>query len=320
MPLIREIIEFLSDREYETFDGFREENPLERARPILEAGPNDITFCSSVAREPQELLTGTHAALIIVDKGIPVDKSRLAQAGVQVIVYSDNARLDFIRVVERFFAKPRPHGIHPTAVIPPDARIAPDVYIGAYCVIGEVTIGQGTVIHSGVHIYDGVSIGQNVVIHSGCIIGSDGFGFERTPDGSVKKFLHIGSVIIEDEVELQADCHVSRGTLGDTIIKRGAKFDSGCHIAHNVVVGEYCLVAAHTMIAGGVVIGNRVWIGPSSAIMDRIQIGSDVFVGLGTVVTKSIPDGIAVMGAPAKPVEDYKKILRALSALANEGA
>ena len=309
MPTIREIIEFLSNREYEAFDGFREETLVERACPILEAGPKHVAFCSSVASEPQQLLAGTHAALVIVDKGITVDAPRLAQAGVQAAVYSDNARLDFMRVVKRFFAKPRPRGIHPSAVISPVAKIAPDVYIGPLCVIGEVEIDAGCVIHSGVHIYDDVHIGHNVVIHSGSVIGADGFGYQRNEAGELEKFPHVGGVVIEDDVEIHALVHIARGTLGDTVIGQGTRIDTYCHIAHNLKIGKHCAIISHAMLGGSVIVGDHSWIAPSACLRDGIRIGSGVTVGLASLVTKDVPDRATVLGSPARELDEFKGLL-----------
>jgi UDP-3-O-[3-hydroxymyristoyl] glucosamine N-acyltransferase len=284
--------------------------PLTRPAAISDAQPGEITFCGATVKDPGKVLSETHASLLIMDKNISVDKDTLSYSGFQAIILSDNARLDFIQVVERFFEKKISKVVHPSAITAPSAIIGPDVNIGPFCTIGEnVEIGQGTIIHAGVHIYDHVKIGRNVIIHSGCVIGSDGFGFERTHDNKIKKFPHLGSVIIEDEVELQACCHVSKGTLGSTVIKKGTKCDSGCHIAHNVQIGHYCLITAHTMIAGGVKIGDYVWIGASSAVMDRITIGSNVTIGLASVVTKDIPDDVTVMGSPAREVLKQKQLL-----------
>lgn len=319
IPTISEILQFLSDRKIIKLSEFQNDLPIKRPAPITVAQPGEISFCGPSVKDPGKLLIQTHASLLIVDKNISIDKATLSHSGVKAIILSDNARLDFIRVVENFFSPKKPAGIHPSSVIALSAVIASDVFIGPLCTIGDdVGIDEGTVIHAGVHIYDHVNIGRNVIIHSGCVIGSDGFGFERTHDNKIKKFSHLGAVIIEDEVELQACCHVSRGTLRSTVIRKGTKCDSGCHIAHNVQIGHYCLVTAHTMIAGGVKIGDRVWIGPSSAIMDRITIGSNVIIGLASVVTKDIPDDVTIMGSPAREVVKQKKLLKHWAEVVNQ--
>jgi UDP-3-O-[3-hydroxymyristoyl] glucosamine N-acyltransferase len=309
MPTIAEIVVFLhaEDSLLQLVEGANN-TIIHRPAPIAEAGPGEVSFCGATARDPQGLLERTHATLLIIDRNISFDEKRLAQAGVQAVILSDNARLDFIRVVGKFFARPRPQSIHPTAVISLAARIDPDIYIGAYCVIGEVTIGQGTVIYSGVHIYDGVRIGRNVTIHSGCVIGADGFGFERNKAGELEKFIHIGGVVIEDDVEICALSHVARGTLGDTIIGQGTKIDAFVHVGHNIRIGKHCVITAHAMLAADT-IGDFSWIAPSACLRDRIAIGSGVIVGLGAVVTKDVPDGTTVMGVPARPIEEQRRLL-----------
>ena len=252
-----------------------------------------ITFCSKKGIKARQLLQSTSAKVVLCEN----DESlvELADHGKTFIIVED-PRASFAFLVKSMFADPSPRGIHTTAVVHPDAKIDPDVFIGPHSVVGKATIGQGSVIYSGVHIYDRVTIGRNVTIHSGCVIGSDGFGFSRNTNEDIEKFPHVGSVIIEDDVELQADCHVSRGTLGSTRIMCGSKFDSGCHIAHNVVVGRHCLVAAHAMIAGSVTIGDQVWVGPATAISDGITVGNKASITIGSVVVRDVPEGQRVTG------------------------
>ena len=310
MPTIGEIVIFLQaeDSLLQLVEAANS-TTIHRPAPIAEAGPGEVSFCGATARNPQGLLERTRASLLIIDRSISFDEKRLAQAGVQAVVLRDNARLAFMRVIDKFFAHPRPQGIHPTVVISPTARIAPDVYIGAYCVLGEVTIGQGTVIHSGVHIYDSVRIGRNVTIHSGCVIGADGFGFERDEAGELEKFPHVGGVVIEDDVEICALTHVARGTLGDTVIGQGTKIDTFVHVAHSVRIGRHCAIISHAMLGGGLMIGDFSWVAPSACLRDRIAIGSGVTVGLGAVVTKDVPDGTTVFGSPARELAEQKRLL-----------
>ncbi|HUW96837.1 MAG TPA: hypothetical protein VMW58_13720 [Anaerolineae bacterium] len=318
-PTLVDLLQFLAQREIIRLPGLRDDTPIERAVPLEDAGPNTVCFCRSTARDAVRLLAKTRATLLIVDQTLPIDPKPLAQAGVQAVVRSPNARLDFIRVVERFFSRPRPAGIHPTAVVSPAASIDPDVYVGAYCVVGEATIRHGSVIHSGVHIHDAVYIGRNVEVHSGCVIGADGFGFERNEAGELEKFPHIGGVVIEDDVEIYALTHIARGTLGDTTIGQGTKIDTFVHIAHNVRIGKHCMIISHAMLGGGVRVGDSTWVAPSASVRERLAIGSRVTVGLGAVVTKDVPDGTTVMGVPARPAREQKLLMKRLASLATQG-
>jgi UDP-3-O-[3-hydroxymyristoyl] glucosamine N-acyltransferase len=287
--------------------------------PILQARKGHVSFCGSTATHPEELIRQARASLVILDRTLPFDGPALASAGVAAVIESDNARLDFMRVVDRFFAAPRPRGIAPSAVIAASARVAKDVYIGPLCSLGErVEIGAGTVIHAGVQIYDRVRIGRNVTIHAGTVIGADGFGYERDAQGVLVKFPHLGGVVIEDDVEIGANTCIDRGALGDTRVCKGARIDNLVHVAHNTVVGRHAAVIAHAMIGGSTQIGDFAWVAPSACLRDRITIGAHAVVGLAAVVTKSVPDGVTVMGAPARDQASQRRLLGKLSKLADE--
>jgi len=179
-------------------------------------------------------------------------------------------------------------------------------------------IGAGSVIHSGVHMYDGVRIGRNVMIHSGCVIGSDGFGFERNEAGKWVKFPHIGGVVIEDDVEICALTHVARGALWDTVIGQGTKIDAQCHIGHNVIIGQDCVICAQAMV-GCSSVGHGVWIAPGAILRNKIHIGNGALVGMGSVVTRDVPDKMTVMGVPARLADEQRRLLKRLADLAAEG-
>jgi UDP-3-O-[3-hydroxymyristoyl] glucosamine N-acyltransferase len=318
MITIGDIVDFMQAKDslYE----FAEEAgnmPISGPSPISEAKIGHITFCNAKAKNSRELLSKTKASFIIVDSAIPIDKDSLTAQGVQAIILSDHARLDFIRVMKHFFTHPISKGVHPSAAIAPTAVIAPSAYIGPFCSIGhDVRIGERTIIHSGVHIYENVHIGQDVIINSGTVIGADGFGYERNNVGELEKFPHVGGVVIEDNVEIHALVHIARGTLGDTVIGQGTKIDSFCHIAHNVKIGKNCMIISHAMLGGSVNIGENSWIAPCACLREKIKIGSGVTIGLLSLVTKDVPDGQTVMGTPARPVDEQKRLLERLSELA----
>lgn len=318
MPIIDEIVTFL--RAVDSFYLFASTSDriIRRPAPISEAVKGEVAFCGITARNPQVLLANTHASLLILDRDLPFDVDLLTAAGVEAIIQRDNARLDFMRVVERFFSPPHPRGIHPSAVIGAGAQIASNVFIGPLCSIGEAEVGEGTAIHAGVHIYDGVRIGRNVIIHSGTVIGADGFGYQRNEEGELEKFPHIGGVVIEDDVEIGANTCIDRGTLGDTVICQGARIDNLVHIAHNVVVGKHAAVIADAMIGGGTRIGDYAWIAPSACLRDRISIGAKATVGLAALVTKNVPEGITVLGAPARELSEQRRLLKSWASIVSQ--
>jgi UDP-3-O-[3-hydroxymyristoyl] glucosamine N-acyltransferase len=307
---VTKILEFLGPKGTLRLLGPESEILIKRPAPITEAGPGDVSFCGSTARDPGILLAKTRASLIIVDETIPIDEVALSHAGVKAIFLCDNARLHFIRVVEHFFSRPIPHGVHPSSVIAASAVIGSNVYIGPLCSIGErVEIGEGTVIFAGVHIYDGVRVGKKVTIHSGTVIGADGFGYERNEAGGLEKFPHVGGVLIEDAVEIGANTCIDRGTLGDTQVCEGARIDNLVHIAHNVYVGRHAVVIANAMIGGGTHIGDFAWVAPSACLRDRINIGDKSVVGLASLVTKDVPNEVTVLGSPARPFDEQRRLL-----------
>jgi len=267
------------------------------------AGPGTITFCKDGPDALAQMAKST-ASVIICG---PIDGFHGAATAIAVA----EPRKAFVRLVAALFAPPRRKGIHPSAVIDPEAVIDPQAFIGAHAVIGRCSVGAGTEIHANVSLYDNTRIGNNVTVHAGTVIGADGFGYERNADGGMEKFLHLGGVVIEDDVEIGSNTSIDRGTLSDTIIRRGAKIDNQVHIAHNCDVGEDAVVIAQCMIGGSVKIGRRAWIAPGAVVMNGIAIGRDAVCGLGATVVKSVPDGETVMGNPARPLAEAKALLAA---------
>jgi len=189
------------------------------------------------------------------------------------------------------------------------ATILPFVYIGEGSRIGrEVTI------HPHVTICEDTVIGDRVIIHSGSVIGSDGFGY-TTLDTSHQKIPQVGRVIIEDDVEIGANVAVDRGTIGATVIRRGSKIDNLVHIAHNVVIGENCLLVAQVGIAGSTEIGKNCVLAGQAGVIEHVRIGEGTMVGAQAGVTKSIPPHTKVSGYPARPHAQSKKAYAALSML-----
>jgi len=197
--------------------------------------------------------------------------------------------------------------IHPCAVVADGATIGSRVtlYPGVYLGGGSI-IGDDAVLYPNVSIREGVSLGCRVIIHSGTVIGSDGFGFV-TDGGRHHKIPQVGGVIIEDDVEIGANCTIDRATLGSTVIKKGTKLDNLVHIAHNVTIGEHCLLAGQSGVAGSTTIGNYVVVGGKTAISDHLTIGDRVMIAGGSGVAQNIPSGQVVAGYPAIPIRDWLK-------------
>ncbi len=189
------------------------------------------------------------------------------------------------------------------SVIGKDTQIYPQVYIG-----DNVTVGENVIIYPGVKIYDGCKIGNNCILHANVVIGSDGFGFAPTPDGSYKKIPQTGNVILEDDVEIGANTVVDRATMGSTIIRKGVKLDNLIQVAHNVEVGENTVIAAQSGIAGSSKIGKNCMFGGQTGISGHITIADGVQLAAQTGVQGSVKKEKAVlMGSPAIDYRDYMK-------------
>lgn len=217
-------------------------------------------------------------------------------------------------------------GIEQPSVISENVSYGEQLYLGSFsylgknvtlgnnvkiypnCFIGDnVTIGDNCVLFAGVRIYSESEIGNNCTIHSGVIIGSDGFGFAPSEDGSYRKIPQIGNVILEDNVEIGACTTIDRATLGSTIIRKGVKLDNQIQIAHNVEIGENTVIASQSGVAGSTKIGKNCMIGGQVGIVGHITIGNNVRIQAQSGIGKSIADGETIQGSPAFNYGDWNK-------------
>ena len=207
---------------------------------------------------------------------------------------------DFLKTIEKFFTIEIPQIIHEKATIEKGAKIGKEVKISAGCYIGaDVEIGEGTVIWENSIIKGKVKIGKNCNIKSNSTIGSDVFNFVFTND-RWEQFPQIGEIMIEDDVWIGANSSVEKGTMGDTIIKKGTRVDDLVQIGSNCFIDENCLIAAGSIISRDVKIGKNCFIAPNVSIRDRVKIGDNVTIGIGAVVIKDVKPDITVAGNPAK--------------------
>jgi UDP-3-O-[3-hydroxymyristoyl] glucosamine N-acyltransferase len=226
-----------------------------------------------------------------------------------------------------------PKGIHPTAVIGKEVILGKDVAVEPYVVIDDhAVIEDSTIIYMGVYvghhtrigkdcliyphvtIRERVTVGDRVIIHSGSVIGSDGFGFS-TVKGAHHKIPQIGTVIIEDDVEIGANVTIDRARFDKTWIKKGTKIDNLVQIAHNVIIGENSVIVSQTGISGSTEIGNNVTLAGQSGIVGHITIGDNAVIAAQSGVTKSVPANTCVSGYPAKPHSKAKRINACLQRL-----
>ena len=272
---------------------------IKRVCPVEEAGAGDLVF---VLEEKflAPALASRASALVA-----PVSVSTSVKGKSAILV--KNPRLAMARILPHFAPKSKTkHGIHKTAVIAESAKIGKRVTIHPFVFVGEeVEIGDDCTIHPSVTIYDRVKIGKRVILHSGVRIGVDGFGFVWDA-GKYVKIPQIGTVIIEDDVEIYANVCVARGTLGATRIGAGSKIDNLTHVAHNCVFGKHCAITALVGFAGSVTFKDHVSVGGMAGFNGHITVGENTVVMAKAGVTKDIPDNSVISGYPAI---DHKKDL-----------
>jgi UDP-3-O-[3-hydroxymyristoyl] glucosamine N-acyltransferase len=287
--------------------------------PIEAAAAGMITF--AVGPKYSAALRSSRASAAIVPKEMALEANC-------AILLSVDPAFDFARLLEIFFPPYRPpREIHPTAIIAPDACVGEEASIGAYCVIGaSVTIGRNAVIHPHVTIYPGVHIGEDFTCHShvsiregvtignrvtllnGAVVGADGFGFLEH-GGQLSKIPQVGSVIIEDDVEIGANTTIDRATMGATVIGRAVKLDNLIQVGHNCEVGTSTRMAAQSGLAGSVRVGQWCQFGGQSGCADHLQVGDRARVIAQAGIHNDLPDDALVGGAPAIDLRVFRRMV-----------
>jgi UDP-3-O-[3-hydroxymyristoyl] glucosamine N-acyltransferase len=290
---------------------------IRRVAGIEDAGAGDLTFFANPKYASE--LRRTAASAVILGDG--------AEAAPCAMLRARHPYLAFAKAVELFADPHRPaSGIHRFADVAPTAVVAPDASVGAFAVVDEgahvgartivhphVTIGREArvgddcVIHCHASIRERVRLGDRVVIQDGAVIGSDGFGFARKPDGTHHKIPQLGGVVIEDDVEIGANATIDRPAVGETRIGAGSKIDNLVQIAHGVTIGRNVLLAAQVGIAGSTTIEDAVTLAGQVGVSGHITIGKGTTATAQTGVPNSVEPGSFISGYPAIDNRDWLK-------------
>lgn len=317
-----------------TVDGDPESSVNDVAK-IEEGRSGTLSFLANPKYE--KYIYDTKATIVIVNKDFKPEKPVKS-----TLIRVENAYESFADLLNLYEqSKPRKNGIEKLASISENAKIGDNPYIGDFAVVSEgsvigndvqifpqvyigdnVSIGDNTILYPGVKVYAGCTIGSSCVIHSGAIIGADGFGFAPNKDNDYRKVPQVGTVIIEDHVEIGANTTVDRATMGSTIIRKGVKLDNLIMVAHNVEIGRNTVIAAQTGVSGSTKIGKNALIGGQVGIIGHLKLADGVKIAAQSGIGKDIKnEGEVVQGSPAFSYLPYQKsyaIFRNLPELRNQ--
>jgi len=267
-----------------------DEFPVEGMNEIHVVEPGDIVFVDHPKYYKKALESA--ATIILINKKVDCPEGK-------ALLISEDPFSDFNLLSTHF--KPfraAPQAVSSSSSIGENSIIQPNVFIG-----NHVKIGDNCLIHANVTIYDHCVIGDNVIIHSGTILGSDGFYFQKRPDG-YDKLNSVGRVVIEDHVEIGAACTIDKGVTGDTTIGWGTKIDNQVQIAHDTVIGKKCLIASQVGIAGCIIIEDEVIIWGQVGIKSGLTIGKGAEVYAQSGIGMDLEPGKAYFGSPAVEARD----------------
>ena len=304
-------------------DNASPETEITAVAGIEHAGPGQLTFVSNP--KYNAAAKTTLASAVIVAENFPAIPTGMLRCA--------NPYLAWSKAIELFYQPPRyAPGIHPTAVVHPTARIGKNAHIGAYVVIDEdVVIGDNAILLAHVVIYRGVTIGNNffahahavvrefcqlgdnVVLQNGTIVGSDGFGFAKDEAGHWHKIVQSGNVVLESDVELQANTCIDRASIGETRIGRGTKIDNLVQVGHSCTIGHDTLLISQVGLAGTTDVGNSVILAGQVGVSGHVKIGDGAIAIAQSGIPHDVPAGAMVSGAPAI---DHKLWLKCCAAYA----
>ena len=297
--LLKEIAEFLNA----TYKG-NDSHEITGINEIHMVEPGDITFVDFHKYYDKALKS--KATTIIINKNIDPPEGK-------ALIISDDPFNDYVKIATRFRKfESATKFISDSAQIGEGTVIQPGAFIG-----NHVTIGKNSIIHANASIYDHSVIGDNVIIHSNTVIGADAFYYKRRP-ANYDKMESCGRTIIEDNVEIGAQCAIDKGVSGETIIGSGTKIDNFVQVGHDTHIGKNCLIGSHTAIAGVTIIEDEV------IIWAKVVINKDIVIGKGAVILatsgadKSLPGGKVYFGSPALEARQKWREIAALRKLAQK--
>jgi UDP-3-O-[3-hydroxymyristoyl] glucosamine N-acyltransferase len=298
---------------------------------IESAQAGEVTFLSN-PKYSRELTRTLASAVFLNEKAVLKRGPGLPPLAA---LRSQNPYFDFARAIELFSSPAAyPPGIHPTAVVAKSAKIGEGAHIGPHCFVDEgVEIGRRAVLHSLVTIYrntcigddflahsqtvvrEGCTIGNRVILQSGVVVGGDGFGFAKRPDGRWHKIMQNAPVIIEDDVEIQSNSCIDRATVGETRIRRGAKIDDLVLVGHACEVGEDAILCGQVGLAGSTRVGNRCILAGQVGSAGHLDIGDGATVTSQSGVPSDVPPGALYSGYPAMENKLWLKVMATLKNL-----
>jgi UDP-3-O-[3-hydroxymyristoyl] glucosamine N-acyltransferase len=288
--------------------------------PLESAGPDDVSFLTDARYRAAAQVSRAGAFVAAAGiSGLPAPVLRVA--------VPQQAMIDLLLLFHP--APPLVSGVHPSAIIAADARVdataavgplvvvesgarvAAGACIGALAFVGPgVEVGEGCVLGPHVTLLAGARLGRRVIVHAGAVVGADGFGFAF--DGARhRKIPQTGGVIIEDDVEIGANCAIDRATFGHTIIRRGTKIDNLVQIGHNVEVGEHSILVAQVGISGSSRLGRGVVLAGQVGVADHVSVGDGALIGAQAGVPSDVEAGGRYLGTPARPILEAKRIFAA---------
>jgi UDP-3-O-[3-hydroxymyristoyl] glucosamine N-acyltransferase len=283
---------------------------------LEDAAPGMLSFLSDPRQAAKLASTRASAVVVAPDTDTALPSLRAPQPYVA-----------FVAAVELLHPPARPApGLHPTAVVAPNATLGPGAHVGAHAVVGDgARIGRDAVLHPNVTIYpgatigdeftahagavvrEGARIGDRVTLHAGAVIGSDGFGYLPLPDGN-RKIPQVGTVVLEDDVEVGANSTVDRAALGATTVGRGTKLDNLVMVGHGCRIGPHCLLAGQAGLAGSTTLGARVLVGGQAGASGHLHIGEGARIGAQAGMHQDVPAGGVYSGYPAMEAGLWRRV------------